>query len=188
MALRMVALNRAADHRWFARKGIPEDIREDYAKLYRVRREEHLKLPADTPRHEAKTRLGDPKSRVSVPNTTLGHPEAVLASVTKRPETFTGHQPERRMDSLKSVARIQNDDTNEAIRPPKRLALSKRAETRAVPTQLYQALHLRPFSTHNLTQHLASARLAIPSPFTHNYRGQIGWGKSCGPSALSAGA
>jgi Transposase DDE domain len=34
MALRMVALNRAADGRWFARKGIPEDVREEYARLY----------------------------------------------------------------------------------------------------------------------------------------------------------
>ena len=29
MALRMVALSRAADGRWFARKGIPEDVREE---------------------------------------------------------------------------------------------------------------------------------------------------------------
>jgi hypothetical protein len=53
MALRMVALSRAADGRWLARKGIPEDVREGYARLYRLKREEHLKLPADTPRHEA---------------------------------------------------------------------------------------------------------------------------------------
>jgi hypothetical protein len=59
MALRMVALDRAADGRWFARKGIPKDVREDYARLYGVRREAHLKLPADTPRHEAKMRLGE---------------------------------------------------------------------------------------------------------------------------------
>lgn len=71
MALRMVALNRAADHRWFARKGIPEDIREDYAKLYRVRREEHLKLPADTPRHEAKTRLGEWEAEIETRIATL---------------------------------------------------------------------------------------------------------------------
>ena len=48
MALRMVALVRAADKRWFARKGIPKDIRENYARLYGVRREAHLKLPADS--------------------------------------------------------------------------------------------------------------------------------------------
>ena len=32
MALRMVALNRASDGRWFARKGIPEDVREEYSR------------------------------------------------------------------------------------------------------------------------------------------------------------
>ena len=58
MALRMVALNRAADGRWFARKGIPEDVREDYQRLYGHKREAHLKLPAGTPKHEAKARLG----------------------------------------------------------------------------------------------------------------------------------
>jgi integrase len=59
MALRMVALNRAADGRWFARKGIPEDVRDEYARLYGVRREAHLKLPGDTPHHEAKARRGE---------------------------------------------------------------------------------------------------------------------------------
>ena len=59
MALRMVALSRAKDGRWFARKGIPEDVRDEYARLYGVRREAHLRLPEDTPRHEAKTRLGE---------------------------------------------------------------------------------------------------------------------------------
>jgi integrase len=59
MALRMVALTRAADGRWFARKGIPADVREEYARLYGVRREAQLKLPADTERYEAKTQLGE---------------------------------------------------------------------------------------------------------------------------------
>jgi hypothetical protein len=59
MALRMVALTRAADGRWFARKGIPEDVRDEYARLYGVKREAHLKLPADTAKHEAKTQLGE---------------------------------------------------------------------------------------------------------------------------------
>ncbi|SFU87246.1 hypothetical protein [Bradyrhizobium arachidis] len=59
MALRMVALSRAADGRWFARKGIPADVREEYQRLYGVRREAHLKLPAGTPRPEAKARLGE---------------------------------------------------------------------------------------------------------------------------------
>jgi hypothetical protein len=57
MALRMVALGRARDGRWFARKGIPEDVREAYARLYGARLEAHLKRPGDTPRHEARGRL-----------------------------------------------------------------------------------------------------------------------------------
>lgn len=59
MALRMVALNRLSDNRWFARKVIPEDVREEYLRLYGTKREAHLKLPADTPRHETKARLGE---------------------------------------------------------------------------------------------------------------------------------
>jgi integrase len=59
MALRMVTLTRAADGRWFARKGIPKDVREEYARLYGVRREAQLKLPADTAKHDAKTQLGE---------------------------------------------------------------------------------------------------------------------------------
>lgn len=53
MALQMVGLIRIADGRWIARKGIPQDVREDYARLYGLKREVQLKLPADTPRHEA---------------------------------------------------------------------------------------------------------------------------------------
>lgn len=64
MALRMVALNRASDGRWFARKGIPEDVRDEYARLYGVRREAHLKLPGDTPRREAKVQLGEWEAEV----------------------------------------------------------------------------------------------------------------------------
>ncbi|GAA0018530.1 site-specific integrase [Bradyrhizobium diazoefficiens] len=59
MALRMVALNRAADGRWFARKGIPEDVRGEYERLYGHKREAHLKLPADTSKHAAKAHLGE---------------------------------------------------------------------------------------------------------------------------------
>jgi integrase len=59
MALRMVALNKAADGRWFARKVIPEDVRDQYASLYGMRREAHLKLPGDTPRAEAKVQLAE---------------------------------------------------------------------------------------------------------------------------------
>jgi integrase len=67
----MVSLGRAPDKRWFARKGIPKDIREDYARLYGVRREAHLKLPADTPRHEAKVRLGEWEAEVETRIATL---------------------------------------------------------------------------------------------------------------------
>ncbi|MEH2479553.1 integrase [Nitrobacteraceae bacterium AZCC 2146] len=59
MALRMVALVRAKDGSWFARKGIPADIRDPYARLFGVRREAHLRLPKDTPHHEAKTRCAE---------------------------------------------------------------------------------------------------------------------------------
>jgi len=71
MALRMVALNRAADNRWFARKGIPEDVREEYVRLYGVRREAQLKLPADTPRPEAKARLGEWEAEIETRIATL---------------------------------------------------------------------------------------------------------------------
>jgi hypothetical protein len=71
MALRMVALNRLADNRWIARKVIPQDVREDYARLYKVKREVHLKLPADTPKHEAKVRLAEWVSEVETQIATL---------------------------------------------------------------------------------------------------------------------
>ncbi|MBR0905536.1 hypothetical protein [Bradyrhizobium liaoningense] len=71
MALRMVALNRAADGRWFARKGIPQDVREDYQRLYGTKREAHLKLAAGTPKHEAKARLGEWEAEVETRIATL---------------------------------------------------------------------------------------------------------------------
>jgi hypothetical protein len=71
MALRMVGLNRASDGRWFARKGIPEDVREDYQRLYGTKREAHLKLPADTPKYEAKARLGEWEAEVETRIATL---------------------------------------------------------------------------------------------------------------------
>jgi len=55
MALRMVTLARR-NGQWFARKGIPKDVRDEYARLYGVRREAHLKLPGDTRHGEAKIR------------------------------------------------------------------------------------------------------------------------------------
>jgi hypothetical protein len=71
MALRMVALNRATDGRWFARKVIPKDVRDEYAKLYGVRREAHLKLPANMPTHEVKARLGEWTGEVETQIATL---------------------------------------------------------------------------------------------------------------------
>jgi hypothetical protein len=66
MALRMVALSRAADGRWFARNGIPEDVREEYLRLYGTRREARLKLPAGTSKHEAKARLGEWEADIEI--------------------------------------------------------------------------------------------------------------------------
>jgi integrase len=54
----MVALNRVGG-RWFARKVIPKDVREDYQRLFGVKREAHFRLPVDTPKHEAKARHGE---------------------------------------------------------------------------------------------------------------------------------
>jgi hypothetical protein len=59
MALRMVALGRAENGRWVARKGIPKDVRDDYARLYGVRYEAQLKLSGDTPRAEARLQLAE---------------------------------------------------------------------------------------------------------------------------------
>src|ERR1700749_3533278 len=88
MALRMVALNRAADGRWFARKGIPEHAREEDGRLYGVRREAQLKLPADTPRHQAKTGLGEWEAEIETRIATLrakkngvGHPLTRLNAI-----------------------------------------------------------------------------------------------------------
>src|SRR5258708_3033015 len=71
MVLRMVTLDRAADGRWFARKVIPQDVREEYKSLYGLKREAHLKLPADTPRQEAKAKLGEWVSEVETRIATL---------------------------------------------------------------------------------------------------------------------
>jgi hypothetical protein len=42
IALRPVAPTRIADGRWFGRKGIPEDVREEYAQPYGYKREVRL--------------------------------------------------------------------------------------------------------------------------------------------------
>jgi len=60
MAVRMAALVRSKKTgEYIARKAIPKDVQEAYARLYGVRWEALLKLPAGTSRHEAKTRLGE---------------------------------------------------------------------------------------------------------------------------------
>ena len=59
MAVRMVALVKSKNGDFVARKGIPADVREPYARLYGVSWEEQLKLPAGTSRHEAKKRFGE---------------------------------------------------------------------------------------------------------------------------------
>lgn len=59
MAVRMASLNRKTTGAFVARKGIPEDVRDEYFRLFGVRWEERLTIPAQTPKHEAKTRLGE---------------------------------------------------------------------------------------------------------------------------------
>jgi hypothetical protein len=59
MAVRMAALVRSNSGEFFARKGIPADVRESSARLYGSRWEAQLKLPANTTKHEAKTKLGE---------------------------------------------------------------------------------------------------------------------------------
>ncbi len=59
MAVRMTSLNRMKNGEFVARKSIPADVREAYARLYNKGWEERLTLPADTPTHEAKKRHGE---------------------------------------------------------------------------------------------------------------------------------
>lgn len=55
----MTGLNRLKNGQFFARKVIPADVKDAYRRLYNVRWEAHLRLPADTTKDEAKTRLGE---------------------------------------------------------------------------------------------------------------------------------
>lgn len=71
MALRMAALTRAKDGRWFARKVIPEDVRQEYAKLYGPRREAHFKISGDTPHGEAKAQKNEWEAEVDTRIATL---------------------------------------------------------------------------------------------------------------------
>lgn len=59
MALRMAGLSLTKSGEYLARKGIPEDVRDAYARLYGVRWEEKLRLPARTSKAEAKARHGE---------------------------------------------------------------------------------------------------------------------------------
>src|SRR3977135_4046773 len=59
MAVSVTALFRSKNGEFFALTGIPADVREAYARLYNVRWEAQLKLPAHTSKHEAKTRHGE---------------------------------------------------------------------------------------------------------------------------------
>lgn len=70
MALRMAALLRKNGY-WFSRKVIPADVREDYVRLYGVRREAHLKLPGNLRPAEAKIRHAEWKAEVETRIATL---------------------------------------------------------------------------------------------------------------------
>ena len=59
MAVRMAGLNRLKNGQFFARKVIPADVREAYARLYNVAWEAQLRLPDHTSKHEAKARYGE---------------------------------------------------------------------------------------------------------------------------------
>jgi integrase len=59
MAIRMAGLNRLKNGQLLARKVIPADVQDAYARLYGVRWEAQLKLPADTSKHEAKKSHGE---------------------------------------------------------------------------------------------------------------------------------
>ncbi|MEY9880558.1 tyrosine recombinase XerC [Bradyrhizobium sp. USDA 329] len=59
MALRMVGLVRAKGGGFIARKSIPADVRDAYARLYKVRWEAQLRIPAGTPAPFAKTQHGE---------------------------------------------------------------------------------------------------------------------------------
>ncbi|MET3906251.1 hypothetical protein ABID59_000572 [Bradyrhizobium sp. S3.3.6] len=59
MALRMVGLVAVKGGGFVARKGIPADVRDDYARLYVVRWEAQLRIPAGVPSAFAKTQYSE---------------------------------------------------------------------------------------------------------------------------------
>lgn len=69
MALRMVGLVRAKGGGFIARKSIPVDVRDEYARLFKVRWEAQLRIPEGTPVSFAKTQhsewLADVETRIA---------------------------------------------------------------------------------------------------------------------------
>jgi len=59
MAIPMTTLRRAPNGDWFARKGIPKDVRESYKAAYGVSQEERFRRPASMPLGRAKQELRD---------------------------------------------------------------------------------------------------------------------------------
>jgi hypothetical protein len=59
MAIPMTTLRRAPNGDWFARKGIPKDIREPYKAAFGVSLEERFRRPASMPLGRAKQELRD---------------------------------------------------------------------------------------------------------------------------------
>jgi integrase len=59
MALLMTKLNRTRTGAYVARKGIPKDVRPDYAARYGMAWEEKFYLEPTVPQHEAKARFGE---------------------------------------------------------------------------------------------------------------------------------
>jgi integrase len=64
MVLKMVALNRNKAGQWFARKGIPADVRAAYKRLHGVSREAIFKVAAGTAKAEAKAQCAEWISQV----------------------------------------------------------------------------------------------------------------------------
>jgi hypothetical protein len=97
----MVALARAKDGRWFARKAIPEDVCEKYAELYGSRREAHFKIAGDTPHSAAKAQKNEWEAEVEPHSGPRPHPER--ASVV-RPQLAPSSFAERRLLGPKRTA------------------------------------------------------------------------------------
>ncbi|WP_210168270.1 hypothetical protein, partial [Aureimonas sp. Leaf454] len=55
----MTSLRRAKNNDWFARKGIPADLRDSYAATFGVRQEERFRRPAALSPAQAKAAFAD---------------------------------------------------------------------------------------------------------------------------------